>query len=122
LDDSREIVQAFSIRCALQYFLACAKELNANGLEVAIMRDTLPSEPDSRQNLQPDSPRKPVLSADFVPEPLLDTEQAAAIMKVHPKTLQKFARRGLVRGVHVGKLWRFRGSEIDAWIERQMAN
>ncbi len=43
-------------------------------------------------------------------------------MKVHPKTLQKFARRGLVRGVHVGKLWRFRGSEIDAWIERQMAN
>ncbi len=86
------------------------------------MLDTLPSDHDSRRNLQPESPRKPVSSADFVPEPLLDTAQASAIMKVHPKTLQKFARRGLMRGVHVGKLWRFRGSEIDAWINRQMAS
>jgi hypothetical protein len=30
----------------------------------------------------------------FAPEPLLDSEQAAAIMRIHPKTLQKLARRG----------------------------
>jgi excisionase family DNA binding protein len=43
-------------------------------------------------------------------------------MKIHPKTLQKLARKGLVRGIHVGKLWRFRASEIEEWAQRQMAS
>jgi excisionase family DNA binding protein len=67
-------------------------------------------------------PKKPASSAGAYFEPLLDTDEAAAIMRIHPKTLQKFARRGLVRGVHVGKLWRFRASEIEAWIQRQLAS
>ena len=46
-------------------------------------------------------------------EPLLDSEQAAALMKVHPKTLQRYARAGLVAGLRVGKLWRFRASDLD---------
>jgi excisionase family DNA binding protein len=46
---------------------------------------------------------------------------AAAIMKVHPKTLQKLARKGIVRGIHIGKLWRFRASTIEEWIEQQLA-
>jgi hypothetical protein len=29
-------------------------------------------------------------------EPLLNSEQAAAIVKVHPKTLQRYARNGIV--------------------------
>lgn len=86
------------------------------------MLDSFSLVPDVGRDPVPENFRKPVARVDFVPEPLLSTEEAAAIMKVHPKTLQKFARRGLVRGVHVGKLWRFRGSEIDAWIERQMAS
>ena len=65
-------------------------------------------------------PKKPQ-SVTFVPEPLLDSEEAAAIMKIHPKTLQKLARKGLIRGAHVGKLWRFRASEIESWIQRQIA-
>ena len=44
-------------------------------------------------------------------ERLLDSEQAAALVKVHPKTLQRYARNGIVSGVRVGKLWRFRASE-----------
>ena len=59
--------------------------------------------------------RKGPLREIFVPEPLLDSWQAAAMMKIHPKTLQKLARRG-IPGVHVGKLWRFRASAIEAWI------
>ncbi len=39
---------------------------------------------------------------------VLDSEQAAAHVKVHPKTLQRYARNGLVAGLRVGKLWRFR--------------
>ena len=55
--------------------------------------------------------------SDFphVLEPLLDSEQAAAHVKVHKKTLQRYARNGLVVGLRVGKLWRFRASDLDEW-------
>lgn len=45
-------------------------------------------------------------------EPLLDSEHAAALVKVHPKTLQRHARHGLVPGLRVGNLWRFRASDL----------
>jgi len=45
-------------------------------------------------------------------EPLLDSGQAAAIVKVHPKTLQRYARNGLVAAFRLGKLWRFRASDL----------
>lgn len=70
----------------------------------------------------PMSERKPPARETFVPEPLLDSWQAAAMMNVHPKTLQKLARQGQIPGVHVGKLWRFRASVIEAWISAQMAS
>lgn len=70
----------------------------------------------------PQSARKPVASEPFIPEPLLDTDQAAAIMRVHPKTLQRYARQGLVRGFQLGSMWRFRASDIDRWISEQLAS
>jgi excisionase family DNA binding protein len=70
----------------------------------------------------PISERKPPARETFVPEPLLDSWQAAAMMNVHPKTMQKLARQGQIPGVHVGKLWRFRASVIEAWISAQMAS
>ncbi len=46
-------------------------------------------------------------------EPFLDSEQAASLVKVHPKTLQRYARTGRVVGYRLGKLWRFRASDLD---------
>lgn len=67
--------------------------------------------------------KKPPASAGrALPERLLDSDEAAEIMNVHPKTLQKLARKGIVRGVHIGKLWRFRASTIEEWIQRQLAS
>jgi excisionase family DNA binding protein len=63
----------------------------------------------------------PPQSVGFVPERLLQTDEAAAIIQIHPKTLQRFAREGMIRGIHIGKLWRFRASEIEEWIRRQTA-
>jgi excisionase family DNA binding protein len=48
-------------------------------------------------------------------EPFLNSEQAAALVRVHPKTLQRLARNGRVIGYRVGKLWRFRASDLDGW-------
>ena len=49
-------------------------------------------------------------------ESLLDNEQAAALVKVHPKSRPRHARTGLVAGVR-GKFWRFRTSGFDCWLQ-----
>ena len=54
-------------------------------------------------------------------EPLLDSHKAAAMLDVHPRTLQRMVLRGQIAGVQVGKLWRFRASAIDEWIDRKQA-
>jgi excisionase family DNA binding protein len=51
-------------------------------------------------------------------EPLLDSEEAAALLKIHPRTLQKLARQGEVTAIHIGKLWRFRASALDEWLKK----
>lgn len=54
-------------------------------------------------------------------EPLLDSHKAAAMLDVHPRTLQRMVQRGQITGVQVGKLWRFRACAIDQWIDRKQA-
>jgi excisionase family DNA binding protein len=71
------------------------------------------------------SSRKPI-NSEFTSilsfEPLLDSDEAAALLKIHPKTLQKMARTGEIVGVQVGKLWRFRGSQLDKWLQSKIAS
>ncbi|MCU1226176.1 MAG: helix-turn-helix protein, partial [Edaphobacter sp.] len=38
-------------------------------------------------------------------EPLLDSHQAAALMRVHPETVKRRARRGEIPGIKLGKIW-----------------
>ena len=54
-------------------------------------------------------------------ERLLDSDEAASLLKIHPKTLQKLARKGEIIGVQIGKLWRFRASVLNDWLERKLA-
>jgi excisionase family DNA binding protein len=42
-------------------------------------------------------------------------------MRIHPKTLQKLARSGEIRGLQIGKAWRFRASVLDEWIQQKLA-
>ena len=55
-------------------------------------------------------------------ERLLTSDEAAALLKIHPKTLQKMARNGEITGIQIGKLWRFRASVLNAWLEEKMAS
>ena len=57
-------------------------------------------------------PTRVSATSDLRFEPLIDTKQAAALLRIHPKTLQRMARRGEVRGYQLGKLWRFRASDF----------
>ena len=58
---------------------------------------------------------------DALFEPLLDSDEAAQLLKIHPKTLQRMARQRQIPGIQIGKLWRFRRSELNAWIETIIA-
>ncbi len=49
-------------------------------------------------------------------EALVDSQEAAKLLGIHPKTLQRMARRGDVPAIRIGKFWRFRVSELDTWI------
>ncbi|HYK36580.1 helix-turn-helix domain-containing protein [Alloacidobacterium sp.] len=60
------------------------------------------------------SDRVPYNFSEF--EPLLDSLEAARLLSIHPKTLKKMARRGEVRAAHIGKLWRFRASDLQEWL------
>jgi excisionase family DNA binding protein len=67
---------------------------------------------------------KPARSTDIDTrfEQLLDSDEAASLLRIHPKTLQQMARNGEIAGVRIGKLWRFRASVLNAWLEHKMAS
>ena len=71
----------------------------------------------NHKDTEKESPRPSTVPDDDF-EPLLDSEGAAALLKIHPKTLQKLARRGEVVAIPIGKLWRFRASALNAWLEK----
>ena len=52
-------------------------------------------------------------------EALLDDDEASSLLCVHPKTLQKLARRGEIPAYRVGRFWRYRASELDEWLRSE---
>src|SRR5260370_5479223 len=54
---------------------------------------------------------------EFVFEPLLDSDEAAQLLRIHPKTLQRMARNRQIHGIQVGKLWRFRAFGFEGWVK-----
>jgi excisionase family DNA binding protein len=67
------------------------------------------------------TPSRDAAEFDSSFEPLLGSYEAAQLLKIHPKTLQRMARRRQIPGIQIGKLWRFRRSELNAWIEKIIA-
>lgn len=65
-----------------------------------------------------ESPSTPFLSSSF--EPLLDVQEAATLLRIHPKTMQSLARSGAIPCARMGKYWRFRASALDAWVHGQI--
>lgn len=50
-------------------------------------------------------------------EPLLDVVEAAKLLRIHPKTLRSKARHGEIPAKQIGKLWRFRASALNHWLD-----
>lgn len=55
-------------------------------------------------------------------ERLLDSEEAAALLHVHPESLKRLARRGKVVAAKMGGIWRFRASALEAYVREVTQN
>ena len=55
-----------------------------------------------------------------IPTPIWSTAEAALYLQIHPRTLARMARHGEIPAFHIGKLWRFRHSDLDAWLENKV--
>jgi excisionase family DNA binding protein len=53
-------------------------------------------------------------------EPLIDAQSAARILKLHPVTVREMAHRGDIPCLRIGRVWRFRVSSLDAWVDSQL--
>jgi excisionase family DNA binding protein len=53
-------------------------------------------------------------------EALLTSKEASQILKIHPKVLERMAKRGEVPALKVGKFWRYRATALDAWIDSRL--
>lgn len=74
------------------------------------MNDRLSAPPVLHQSQQE------VSNVPCTPEAVLDTKEAAAFLKIHPKTLQRMARQGRIPAYRIGDLWRFRLSVLNVWL------
>jgi PTS system nitrogen regulatory IIA component len=51
-------------------------------------------------------------------ERLMSIKEVAEYLQVDMSTLYLWSQRGQIPAMKVGKMWRFRRSEIDAWLDQ----
>jgi excisionase family DNA binding protein len=52
-------------------------------------------------------------------EPLIDANAAARLLGLHPVTVCEFARKGIIPAIKIGRVWRFRPSSLQRWLDEQ---
>lgn len=56
----------------------------------------------------------------IVAEDVLDAKEVGKILKVHSRTVIRLAEKGELKAFRVGDLWRFRRSDIEEYIDKQI--
>ncbi len=51
---------------------------------------------------------------------LLNVKQVAAYLQLKESTIYSWAQDGKIPAIKIGRTWRFRRSDLDAWIERHL--
>ena len=49
----------------------------------------------------------------------LTTEEVLVYLRTTPRTIYRLIRSGELPAVRIGRQWRFRRADLDAWVERQ---
>ena len=62
-------------------------------------------------------------ATEFAPqqiEPVWNSAEAALYLRIHPRTITRMAKQGEIPAIHIGRLWRFRKSDLDAWLTHRV--
>ncbi len=62
-----------------------------------------------------------VVQAD-IGERLLTLKEAAEVLRLSARTVREYVKRGEIRGKIIGKRWRFRRADLDAFFENAPCN
>jgi len=52
-------------------------------------------------------------------EELIDANEAARLLHLHPVTVCEFARQKRIPAIKIGRVWRFRPSTLERWLDEQ---
>ena len=53
-------------------------------------------------------------------ESLMDIRQVAAYLQINEATAYSWAQKGNLPGIKIGRIWRFRREDIEAWLDQNM--
>ena len=53
-------------------------------------------------------------------EALMDIKQVAAYLQINEATAYNWAQSGKLPGIKIGRVWRFRPGDIEAWLDQNM--
>jgi len=62
------------------------------------------------------------VEAPAIGENLLTIREAGVVLRLHPRTLREYVRRGELEGRVIGGRWRFRRKDLDAFFENAPRN
>jgi len=82
-----------------------------SNIQTAKTRNHAPKREKVGSLLERNRPAKPI------GESLLTLREAAAVLRLNPRTVREYVRRGEIEARIIGKQWRFRRADIDAFFE-----
>jgi excisionase family DNA binding protein len=57
---------------------------------------------------------------DMTQDTLLNVKQVAGYLQLKESTIYSWAQDGKIPAIKIGRTWRFRRSDLDAWLERHL--
>jgi len=61
-------------------------------------------------------------AAPSIGERLLTLREAAEVLRLNPRTLREYLKRGELQGRIIGAQWRFRRADLDTFVENAPRN
>jgi excisionase family DNA binding protein len=52
--------------------------------------------------------------------PLLTSEEVGKVLGIHPKVVERMAKRGELPGLKVGRFWRYQSAALAGWIDSRV--
>ena len=62
------------------------------------------------------------IHADIAPTAFLTMDDVLGYLRVTSRTIYRLIKAGDLPAVRVGRQWRFRQSDLDAWLSRQQTH